>query len=190
MTAPHLSVITTDQSWKDLALIEKAIKQVEQIKAWLMASDNVEKKLKPGYRSLFYGPPGTGKTLTAALIGKEFDRPVYKIDLSKLVSKYTGETEKNLETIFDRAEGKGWILFFGEADALFGKRTGVKDAHDKYSNQEVSHLLQRMEDYNGLVILATNMKSNIDSAFTRRFNSIIHFSFPGAIKVSIDNPTK
>ena len=190
MTAPHLSVITTDQSWNDLDLTEKAIKQVEQIKAWLMASDNVEKKLKPGYRSLFYGPPGTGKTLTAALIGKEFDRPVYKIDLSKLVSKYIAETEKNLETIFDRAEGKGWILFFGEADPLFGKRTGVKDAHDKYSNQEVSHLLQRMEDYNGLVILATNMKSNIDSAFTRRFNSIIHFSLPGAIKFSFDNPTK
>jgi len=92
MTAPHLSVITTDQSWNDLDLTEEAIKQVEQIKTWLKASDNA-KKLKPGYRSLFYGPPGTGKTLTAALIGKEFDRPVYKIDLSKLVSKYIGETE-------------------------------------------------------------------------------------------------
>ena len=93
-----------------------------------------------------------------------------------MVSKYIGETEKNLETIFDRAEEKEWILFFDEADALFGKRTGVKDAHDKYSNQEVSYLLQRIENYNGLVILATNMKSNIDDAFTRRFNSMIHFS--------------
>ena len=95
-----------------------------------------------------------------------------------VVSKYIGETEKNLELLFARAEDKKWILFFDEADALFGKRTNVRDAHDKYANQEVSYLLQRIEDYNGLVILATNMKNNIDEAFIRRFNSILKFPFP------------
>jgi SpoVK/Ycf46/Vps4 family AAA+-type ATPase len=95
-----------------------------------------------------------------------------------VVSKYIGETEKNLELLFARAENKKWILFFDEADALFGKRTNVRDAHDKYANQEVSYLLQRIEDYDGLVILATNMKNNIDEAFVRRFNSILKFSIP------------
>jgi SpoVK/Ycf46/Vps4 family AAA+-type ATPase len=95
-----------------------------------------------------------------------------------VVSKYIGETEKNLELLFARAEDKDWILFFDEADAIFGKRTNVRDAHDKYANQEVSYLLQRIEDYNGLVILATNMKSNIDDAFIRRFNDIVKFTIP------------
>jgi SpoVK/Ycf46/Vps4 family AAA+-type ATPase len=183
MSSPDLLPVTTDRSWDDLALPEDIVKQVEQIKAWLRQSSLIshtgtEKKLTQGYRSLFYGPQGSGKKLTAALIGKEFDKPVYKIDLSNLVSKYIGETEKNLEILFDRAEGKEWILFFDEADALFGERTGVKDAHDRYSNQEVSYLLQRIEDYNGLVILATNMKSNIDEAFIRRFNLVIRFPLP------------
>jgi SpoVK/Ycf46/Vps4 family AAA+-type ATPase len=95
-----------------------------------------------------------------------------------VVSKYIGETEKNLEMLFARAENKKWILFFDEADSLFGKRTNVRDAHDKYANQEVSYLLQRIEDYDGLVILATNMKNNIDEAFIRRFNSILRFPMP------------
>jgi len=97
-----------------------------------------------------------------------------------VVSKFIGETEKNLANLFDRAENKDWILFFDEADALFGKRTGIRDAHDKYANQEVSYLLQRVETYNGLVILASNFKSNIDEAFVRRFQSIIHFPMPKA----------
>ncbi|WP_260607570.1 ATP-binding protein [Chitinophaga polysaccharea] len=125
------------------------------------------------------GPPGTGKTFTASLLGKYTGRDVYKIDLSMVVSKYIGETEKNLETLFAKAADKGWIIFFDEADALFGKRTNVRDAHDKYANQEVSYLLQRIEDFNGLVILATNMKNNIDDAFIRRFNAIIQFQVPG-----------
>lgn len=184
MTTPYLSPLTTDHSWNDLALPEDTIKQVEQIKVWLgesslMNHKNAEKKLKQGYRSLFYGQ-GSTKKLAVALIGKEFDKPVHKVDLSKLTSKYIGETEKNLQSIFDLAEEKEWILFFDEADTLFGERTGVKDAHDRYSNQEASYLLQRIEDYNGLVILATNMKSNIDDAFKRRFNSVIDFSVPNA----------
>jgi len=124
---------------------------------------------------LFIGEPGTGKKTLASLIGQQSGKEVYRIDLSMIVSKYIGETEKNLELVFAKAENKGWILFFDEADALFGKRTNVKDAHDKYANQEVAYLLQRIEDYNGLVILATNMKHNIDDAFTRRFQTIIRF---------------
>ncbi|MBC7862176.1 MAG: ATP-binding protein, partial [Bacteroidia bacterium] len=113
-------------------------------------------------------------------IGKKTGRDVYRIDLSTVVSKYIGETEKNLRKLFDRAERKDWILFFDEADAIFGKRTSVNDAHDRYANQEVSYLLQRIEYHEGLVILATNMKNNIDSAFMRRFQCIVHFPMPKA----------
>jgi SpoVK/Ycf46/Vps4 family AAA+-type ATPase len=139
---------------------------------------DMKHRLRQGYRVLFYGPPGTGKTLTANVLGNETGKEVFKIDLSMVVSKYIGETEKNLELLFARAEDKDWILFFDEADAIFGKRTSVKDAHDKYANQEVSYLLQRIEEFNGLVILATNMKNNIDDAFIRRFNDIVKFSIP------------
>lgn len=140
----------------------------------------IGRKLKPGYRALFYGPPGTGKTVTATLLGKYTGKDVFRIDLSMVVSKYIGETEKNLANLFDKAENKDWILFFDEADAIFGKRTGVRDAHDKYANQEVSYLLQRIEAYNGLVILASNFRNNIDAAFIRRFNSIVYFPLPKA----------
>lgn len=176
--------LTTSQSWEDLVLEENTLKQIEEIKTWVELGEemleelDLKHKLKPGYRSLFFGPPGTGKTFTAALLGKYTGYEVYRIDLSLIISKYIGETEKNLTKIFDRAENKKWILFFDEADALFGKRTQVKDAHDRYANQEISFLLQRVEDYNGLVILATNLKSNIDEAFARRFQSIIDFPMP------------
>ena len=113
-------------------------------------------------------------------ISKEFNKDVYRVDLSQIVSKYIGETEKNLSKIFDRAEHKDWILFFDEADALFGKRTNVQSSHDKYANQEVSFLLQRVEDFHGLLILASNYKSNMDDAFLRRFHSIVHFPMPNA----------
>src|SRR4030095_10078926 len=114
----------------------------------------------------------------ACLLGKQCNMDVYRVDLSMMISKYIGETEKNLSKIFDAAEHKNWILFFDEAEALFGKRTGVSDAHDRFANQEVSYLLQRIEDFNGVVILASNLKSNIDEAFTRRFQSVIYFPVP------------
>ncbi|MCK7559689.1 ATP-binding protein [Chitinophaga sedimenti] len=139
---------------------------------------NLGRKIKPGYRALFYGPSGTGKTLTATLLGQQFQQEVYRIDLSQVVSKYIGETEKNPEKVFARAETKNWILFFDEADALFGKRTNVQSAHDRFANQEVSYLLQRVEDYPGLLILASNFKNNLDDAFLRRFHAIIHFPLP------------
>jgi len=133
-----------------------------------------------GLRVLFHGPPGTGKSMTAALLGQGAGREVWQIDLSQVVSKYIGETEKNLGRVFEAAEQQGWMLFFDEADALFGRRTNVQSAHDKYANQEVAYLLQRIEDYEGLLILASNFKGNIDDAFLRRFHSIIHFPMPNA----------
>lgn len=171
-------------TFNDLVIPDEVREQINELKSWLkynerlMKDFKMEGRLKKGYRTLFYGPPGTGKTFTAEILGNDLKKEVFKIDLSMVVSKYIGETEKNLELLFARAEDKGWILFFDEADALFGKRTNVRDAHDKYANQEVSYLLQRIEDYNGLVILATNMKNNIDDAFIRRFNSILKFPFP------------
>jgi hypothetical protein len=177
--------IHTHMRWEDLVLHPKTLEQVNDIKLWMeyngavLTDPILNRKIKPGYRVLFYGPSGTGKTLTASLLGNQFNLPVYRIDLSQVVSKYIGETEKNLENIFARASRKNWILFFDEADALFGKRTSVSSAHDKYANQEVSYLLQRIEEHEGLLILASNFKNNIDDAFLRRFHSIIHFPMPG-----------
>lgn len=177
--------ITTGLEWTDLVLQEKTLESIHEIEIWLKFNDkllndwNLKNKIKPGFRVLFFGPPGTGKTMTACLLGKYTGRDVYRIDLSTVVSKYIGETEKNLSKLFDKAANKEWILFFDEADAIFGKRTNVRDAHDKYANQEVSYLLQRIESHAGLVILASNMKGNIDPSFTRRFNSIVEFENPG-----------
>ncbi len=176
--------VETEMEWEDLVLPPPTIEAIHDLENWINHGDKLlyewgmSRKLKPGFRVLFHGPPGTGKTLTASLLGKYTGRDVYKIDLSLVVSKFIGETEKNLASLFDKAENKGWILFFDEADALFGKRTNVRDAHDKYANQEVSFLLQRTETYGGLVILATNFKSNIDDAFSRRFQSHIYFPAP------------
>ena len=132
-----------------------------------------------GTRPFFYGPPGTGKSTAAALMGKTAKQDVYRIDLSMVVSKYIGETEKNLRRLFDIAGNKEWLLFFDEAEALFSSRTEVQDAHDRFANQEISYLLQRMEEHPGIVILATNMKSNLDDAFLRRFQNMVHFPMPG-----------
>lgn len=178
--------ISTQMNWSDLVLNNSTQTQVNDLLVWLqhnetlLKDDVLGKKIKPGYRVLFHGPPGTGKTLTATLLGKQFEKDVYRIDLSQVVSKYIGETEKNLEKVFSKAEHKNWILFFDEADALFGKRTNVQNSNDRYANQEVSYLLQRIEDFPGLLILASNFKNNLDAAFVRRFHSIIHFPAPNA----------
>ncbi len=178
--------IETEMEWDDLVLPSATLQQIREIENWITHNDTLlnewgmKKRIKPGYRALFYGPPGTGKTLTASLLGKQTGKDVFRIDLSRVVSKYIGETEKNLSRLFDKAENKNWILFFDEADALFGKRTEIHDAHDKYANQEVAYLLQRIESYNGLVILASNRRSNIDEAFARRFQTIIQFPMPKA----------
>jgi SpoVK/Ycf46/Vps4 family AAA+-type ATPase len=131
-----------------------------------------------GMKVLFAGQSGTGKTMAAEVIANELGLDLFKIDLSAVVSKYIGETEKNLATIFDEAAQSNAILFFDEADALFGKRTEVQDSHDRYANIEVGYLLQRLESYDGIGILATNLRQNIDEAFTRRMDFLVDFPFP------------
>ena len=179
-------LVQTALDWDDLVLHPATREALAEIEAWiehgetLMQDWQMHAKLRPGYRSLFYGPPGTGKTMTACLLGKSTGRDVYRIDLSLVVSKYIGETEKNLAQVFDQAQSRGRILFFDEADALFGKRTETKDAHDRYANQEVAYLLQRVESFDGIAILASNLRENIDDAFARRFESIIYFPLPSA----------
>ncbi|HEY9230589.1 MAG TPA: AAA family ATPase, partial [Blastocatellia bacterium] len=134
--------------------------------------------LGKGINALFFGPPGTGKTMAAEVIANELRLDLYKIDLSQIVSKYIGETEKNLHQIFKQAEASDAILFFDEADALFGKRSDIKDAHDRYANIEIAYLLQKMEEYDGIAILATNLRQNLDDAFVRRLRFIVEFPFP------------
>ncbi|MGH7938513.1 MAG: ATP-binding protein, partial [Bryobacteraceae bacterium] len=131
-----------------------------------------------GLSALFAGPSGTGKTLAAEILANELRLDLFRIDLSAVVSKYIGETEKNLRRVFDAAEEGGVILLFDEADALFGKRSEVKDSHDRYANVEISYLLQRMEAYRGLAILTTNMKEALDPAFLRRLRFVVQFPFP------------
>jgi hypothetical protein len=178
--------IYTNLEWTDLVLSDNIMKEVEEIEEWIIHGDtllndwDMKRTVKPGYRALFYGPPGTGKTLTASLLGKSTGLEVYRIDLSMIVSKYIGETEKNLANVFDQAENKNWILFFDEADALFGKRTQTSSSNDRHANQEVSYLLQRIEDFPGIIILATNLKANLDDAFSRRFQAMIYFAQPDA----------
>ena len=128
--------------------------------------------------ALFVGPPGTGKTMAVHVLSNMLDLPLYRIDLSQVVDKYIGETEKRLEKIFDTAEKSNVILFFDEADSIFGKRSEVNDAKDKYANTEVSYILQRIEQYDGIVILATNYKRNIDEAFMRRMRYLVEFQMP------------
>jgi len=176
--------ITTAREWEELVLSPGTEAQVNELLDWVkyekvvMDELGLRNKVAPGFRALFYGPPGTGKTFTTSLLGKVTGRPVFRIDLSQVVSKYIGETEKNLRSVFDQAEQRDWILFFDEADALFGKRTSVSDAKDRYANQEVSYLLQRIELHDGLVVLATNHRDNLDKAFTRRFQLVVQFPMP------------
>jgi len=172
--------------WDDIILPEDEIAALHEIvsmvrdrtlvlETWGLGRKLVSSK---GVSSLFAGEPGTGKTLAAQVIAKELGMDLYKIDLSTVVSKYIGETEKNLELIFTQARNSNAILFFDEADAIFGKRSEVKDAHDRYANIEVGYLLQRMESYDGIVILATNLHANMDEAFTRRLQFVVDFPFP------------
>lgn len=180
--------IETRAEWEDLILPEREkqmlremVVQVQQrgrvYETWGFAQKN-QRGL--GINALFSGMSGTGKTLAAEVLGNTLRLDVYRIDLSAVVSKYIGETEKNLRRIFDGAEGSGAILLFDEADALFGKRSEVKDSHDRHANIEVSYLLQRMETYRGLAILTTNIQTGLDQAFMRRIRFIIKFPYPDA----------
>ena len=173
-------------TWDDLVLPAQQFGQLRQIVAQLRQRLRVYEEwgfsghgaLGLGVSALFHGESGTGKTLAAQALANELGLDLYRIDLSSVVSKYIGETEKNLRRVFDVAEDSGAILLFDEADALFGKRSEVKDSHDRYANIEVSYLLQRMEAYRGLAVLTTNLKAALDRAFQRRLRFIIHFPFP------------
>lgn len=177
-------LLKTKMDWEDAVYDEHTLSELEESRVWIKYGEEImqqkllKKYLKKGYRILFHGPPGTGKTMTASILGKEAGLDVYQVDLSAVVSKYIGETEKNLAGVFDLAENKKWILFFDEADALFGKRTQVQSSNDQFINQQMGYLLQRIEDFDGIVILATNFKDNIDSAFLRRFQSVVYFPKP------------
>src|SRR5262249_52798299 len=131
-----------------------------------------------GATALFAGPPGTGKTMAAEVIANEIKLDVYEVDLTSIVSKYIGETQRNLDRIFSAPEDENAVLFFDEADTLFGKRSEVRDSHDRYANSEVSYLLQKMEVHEGAMILATNLSQHMDEAFLRRFTFTIRFPFP------------
>ncbi|PIB35027.1 hypothetical protein BFP72_06275 [Reichenbachiella sp. 5M10] len=178
-------LLDTHLTFEDLVLKESVTDQLKFLMDFVRHQDamysdeSFSSKVKKGYVAMLYGPPGTGKTMTVSVMGKELGIDVYCIDLSRVVSKYIGETEKNLEKIFQRLEHKRCILFFDEADALFGKRTEVKDARDRYANQEVAYLLQKIERFPGLVILTSNYNQNLDSAFRRRILSSIFMPPPG-----------
>jgi len=175
-------------SWSDLVLPDQQLATLRQIAAHARQRLTVLERWGFGARSsrglgisvLFSGESGTGKTMAAEVLANELQLDLYRIDLASLVSKYIGETEKNLRRVFDAAEASGAILLFDEADALFGKRSDVKDSHDRYANIEVSYLLQRMEVYRGLAILTTNLKGGIDTAFQRRLQFVVQFPFPDA----------
>ncbi len=180
------SLITTNLDWDDIVLSDQVKEGLNEIELWIRFEKQIledfglGKKIKRGYKTVFYGPSGTGKTLAASLLGKKYNLDVYRIDLSQLVSKYIGETEKNLSSLFNQAANKNWILFFDEAESLFSKRTNNSSSNDKYANQQVGYLLQKIEEYPGVIILATNLKGNIDDAFLRRFQSMIYFEIPEA----------
>lgn len=178
--------LTPGERWQDLVLPDLQQAQLQEIVAHVRQRAQVYETWGFGQRSnrglgisaLFAGTSGTGKTMAAGVLAQTLQLDLYRIDLSAVVSKYIGETEKNLRRVFDAAESGGVVLLFDEADALFGKRSDVKDSHDRYANMEVSYLLQRMEAYRGLAILTTNMKDAIDPAFMRRIRFVVSFPFP------------
>jgi AAA+ superfamily predicted ATPase len=189
-SSAHLGELATrlepSYTWDDLVLADRQLDVLRSISAYLRHRDRVLSEWgyeatvsrTQGLKVLFAGESGTGKTMAAQVLGAELGLEMFRVDLAGTVSKYIGETEKNLERIFSAADGSNAILFFDEADALFGKRSEVSDSHDRYANLEVAYLLQRMEAYPGAVILATNFRRNIDDAFIRRLDFVIDFPFP------------
>lgn len=176
------SPITTELTWDDLVLEQSTAIAMDELRERLIRNNEIQKysiakHKRPGFRILFYGDPGTGKTLTAGLLGQLLNRDVYRIDVSAVVSKYVGETNQRLSSLFNIAENKDWVLFFDEGDALLGKRNeGGSNSH--YANQEVAFLLQRIERFNGIVVVATNHENNLDEAYDRRFEMSIKFKIP------------
>lgn len=181
-------VVTPRRGLADLVLApeleRQVIELVQAFRAWprIVETWGLERAAAGGLKALFAGEPGTGKTLAAEVIAKELGLALVKIDLAQVVSKWVGETEKNLDIVFDEADHGNAVLFFDEAEALFGKRGEVRHGTDRYANLEVSYLLQRLEAHDGLVLLASNLKGEIDDAFTRRFHSVLYFARPGEVE--------
>jgi SpoVK/Ycf46/Vps4 family AAA+-type ATPase len=190
LTAPQVGrfmvQIRPRYTWDDIALPPEKMRQLRSLAARIQLRRRVHgewgfgEKLSrgKGLNVLFTGSSGTGKTMAAEILARELSLELLQIDLSAVVSKYIGETEKNLSAIFREADQSQSILFFDEADSLFGKRTEVKDAHDRYANIEVNYLLQRIEQYEGVVVLATNLQRNLDDSFLRRIQEVVDFPFP------------
>jgi SpoVK/Ycf46/Vps4 family AAA+-type ATPase len=190
LTTPNLQqfaiAVEPRFGWDDLVLPEDRMRHLRSIASHLRHRSRVYRDWGFGTKVargrglsiLFSGAPGTGKTMAAEVLARELSLLLFQIDLSTVVSKYIGETERNLSVIFAEAEMSQSLLFFDEADALFGKRTEVKDAHDRYANMEVNYLLQRIEQFKGLVVLATNFQKNLDDAFLRRLQYVIEFPYP------------
>lgn len=181
-------LITAKLEWEDMLLMPHTAARLEETKAYLgfqqilQTELELDKHVRPGCRILFHGDSGTGKTLAATLLGKQLNKDVYRVDLSAVSSKYIGETSKRLDSLFNTAESKGWIIFIDEGDALLGQRTAstAESTNTHYANQDTAFLLQRIESYDGIIIVATNFRNNIDQAFTRRFQSMVRFQAPDA----------
>jgi len=179
-----MQVLKAKKEWSDNIAAPYVMEQVKPLAEVLqktsstIAEQHSARKAGQSFSALFLGPQGSGKTTMAAALGKVSGREVYRVALSQVVSKYIGETEKNLAKIFDAAANKNWILFFDEANALFGKRADVKDSHDKYANQEIAYLLQRIENFSGIVIFSASSQTNIDPAVLKRLRYVIDFSLP------------
>ncbi|WP_168210704.1 ATP-binding protein [Persicimonas caeni] len=178
--------VRTIHGWDDLVLPQRSKSQLRRMEAWMAHRATVHDQwglrrrvqLGRGLTALFFGPSGTGKTMAAGILSAQLHLEMFRVDLSQIVSKYIGETEKNLDRVFEAADAANAVLFFDEADAIFGKRSEVRDAHDRYANIEVGYLLQRMEEYDGVAILATNLKKNLDEAFLRRIQFSVEFPLP------------
>jgi SpoVK/Ycf46/Vps4 family AAA+-type ATPase len=172
--------------WDDIVLPPDELRRLKEIASAVRNRDRVMEEwgfgrkvsAGPGVNAIFFGPSGTGKTMAASILAGELGLAIYRVDLSRVVSKYIGETERNLEALFDEARRSFALLFFDEAEALFGKRSEVKDAHDRYANIEVAYLLQRMEQFEGIAILATNLRTHMDTAFLRRLQFAVEFPLP------------
>ncbi len=173
--------LQTTLNWEDLNLDSTTMEALKRLSAIVRKKNSVLQRrllrpfLKKKVTVLFYGTEGIGKTLAAALVGKNSGAKVFRIDMKEVVSKYIGETEKNLDMVFSKAENQNWILFFDEADDLFGKRTDVKDSHDRYANKEVEYFMQKVEKYDGITILVSNSPELCDEAFRSRFLHVVPF---------------
>jgi SpoVK/Ycf46/Vps4 family AAA+-type ATPase len=183
--------VRAGSSWDDLVVPPQLLAQLRELALRTMHRDQVfeewglggSQSRQTGVLALFCGPSGTGKTLAAEVIANHLELDLYCIDLSQVVSKYIGETEKNLARVFDAMEGTAAVLFFDEADGLFGRRTETRDAHDRYANLEISYLLARLESFSGVAVLASNLRQNIDGAFLRRMDFVVEFTQPdGALR--------